>query len=686
MPYSSDSRLTYRAFDNDTLDQFLSNMRNYQASVHGEPMRQIWENLRDSYLPLPVSELLTRSRYTLDTDGNASPNGFIAPDNSISDLNLNRTPHPLVAIKLHTGLSILTQKTPDVIWDSESPSYDENAPILNALRQQEWDLEETRAQFTNLIFNDMLYGSAFWRRFYEYEERTVNFVTEINPATKKAKYKKEVLVEKDNTGAEALTPLEVLIDPATKPQTPSSTRYIAYEKVMDFERFKQIFQSVNTRPDFNEVKPTSVQGFTGDNYVKLTYFEHKDLDLYAIQANDKHLIVKSHIPANHKDLSAKLVTWMPRGQNNPFGLGPMEMMSSSREQLEAFSAMTFNQTQFSIYKAAFYSGAITIDGQDANEFIISPGKLYKASNPKDITFYDIPGPGRDAWESLDILRQKADEASGINAPLAGQITKSTAYEIDLAKDAALARLGVPIASIVNTLVWDAEIIFLLQKQFYSIPKLKELLTPEEILAAHEELMKLRSSPYNSEAKEPLTFDLIIDDTTPDDPKVYKAEYRTAQIALNKTSNNELTSSLGKQQVVLTPKVFNWKGQFRIVTDTLLSITPTLERSKRLEGFNILIPMFRQPPQIMAKPARSLAKLYAIDVNDTFPDDWIQFLKASDSGQLPPTLQPPQFPPGRPKNIDVNPEGFTQERAERVTTSVNGQNSQAASRSQTINQQ
>ena len=102
----------------------------------------------------------------------------------------------------------------------------------------------------------------------------------------------------------------------------------------------------------------------------------------------------------------------------------------------------------------------------------------------------------------------------------------------------------------------------------------------------------------------------------------------------------------------------------------------------------------KPPEMVAKPARSLAKLYGLSIEDVFPEAWLQYLKQVDMGEAPQLMSP--TPPGRPLNPEggvedaLGPAGFTQERAEQVVTNVGGQNSLAASQTanlmQTRNQQ
>ena len=630
--FQSPKQLSYKNFNYQIFVQFKDRMENFRRNVAGENMELVWKNLKRSYLPKTTNELQVSAEYTLDTDGNATPTRFFAESN---DKGLVDLKEPLVAIKLHTALSILTARTPDVLWDSDNEKYEEQVPVLNALRKLDWMDDQTRQQYTLLWFYDILYGTSFWRRFYDRQERNVAFVSDIDLVTEKMKYKNDKVVEISQTVGEALSPSDVWIDPSTCPQKPRSMRFVKYDKVYDFHTFRRLFEGLSKPEKLDKVKPTSIEGFEGQEMVRCEYFEHKDLDLYYVVANDEP-ILKRHLPWNHKDLSIRMTTWLPRGEHNPYGLGPIEMMAPNKELLDELLNMTMNQVRYSVYKAMFYSGNLEVEGGESGDIRLRPDRAYKSSDPKSITFMDVPGPGTDAWKSIDMLRGRVDDASGINRPLGGEITGSTAFEIDIAKDAALARLGVPIANMTQLLRWDAEITFELQKQHYTLPEVKEMVDPDEIQAAIAELDALKASGT------PAKFDIWFDETNPDNPKVFRGDYRSVNVSTQQMPDGQAIPALSKEEVVLTPAIYDWRGKFFVVADSILTLSPTLERTKKLEAYNMMIPMFGKPAELFAKPARALSKLYNLDIEDLFPQAWLDYLKAVDAGTPPPQLVSPKI--------------------------------------------
>ena len=669
--------LTYADFNFDHYKELRTGMEEFRKLCHGEAMEELWNSLEKQYLPATIDELRVFAQYELDTEGNATPTRFFA---ETDEDGLVDHKEPLVAVKIHTALALMTQRTPDVLWDSDNELYHSRVPILNALRKEDWLDDQTRQQYVMLWFNSILFGTTYWRRFYDKYERDVRTIGSVDLSTGEETYRDGRVVEIDQTVGEALSPLDVWIDPGTVPMKPRTMRYVSYDKVYDYDTFYRLFKNEVKPEFFDDIEPMAYSGYQGERWVKCSYLEHQDLDLYYIIANDKPLI-KKPLPWNHKGLSIRMATWLPRGRKNPFGLGPIEMIGPDKKLLDDLVSMTMNQVRFSIYKSIFYQGQLEVEGGESGDIRLRPDRAYKTSDPKSISFLNIPGPGSDSWKAIEAQRARTDEATGVTKPLGGAVSQETAFATDLAKDAALARLATPIASVAQLLRWDAEVTFELQKQNYALPRVTELVDPDEIQAVVLELQKVKEQSAADPKAPKASFDIWFDETEPENPRVYKGEYRVEQLSLQELPSGEQVSSLGKQEVVITGEVFDWRGKIHVVNDSLLSITPTLERSRKMEGMNMFVPMLVKPPELMAKPARYLAKLYSMPIEDVFPEHWLQYLKQVDEGTAPPMAPPPSV--GRPPNPEggiekaLGPAGFQQERAEQVVTNVGGQNSLGA---------
>src|SRR3990167_2610768 len=104
-----ETEITYNSFTLDQFKDFKAKMENYRRNCFGEDMEAVWETIQKQYLPKNEADLRVMAKYTLNTDGTATPDRlFVQEDTEIID-----TEEPLVAIKVHTGLSLLTQRTPD---------------------------------------------------------------------------------------------------------------------------------------------------------------------------------------------------------------------------------------------------------------------------------------------------------------------------------------------------------------------------------------------------------------------------------------------------------------------------------------------------------------------------------------------------------------------------------------------
>lgn len=665
------SSFTYDDFDLGVYKEEKNSMEDFRRNYEW-----LWKKLQEMYLPASFDQAdWIRMKYTID-----SSTGLAVPDTilgNVDDDENMRFSEPLVAIKVHTALSLLTQRTPDVKWDSDDAKYDDLVPVLNALRRDDWDNSEVRSQYTMLWFNKILYGSAGWRRFFSKVSREAYFPKKIDFKNQTVDYEKTEVIEFDGTLAEAMSPFEFWIDPNTRPFRPSSMRKVMWMKEYDFEKFVDVFKEYKGEKWLRDNVTPSVKENGNTKVVKCFYYENIDLDLLFIATENDVELVKEHLPQNHKMLSVMLDIWMPRGSEDPYGLGPIEMLAEDKKALDEFKSMTMTQVKFSIQKAMFYTGSFQSEGGDNGAIRIRSDRAYKVTDKP--TFMEVPGPGKDSWDAMTSLRDRIDDASGINRPLGGEIVKTTAFQTDLAKDAALARLSVPIASTVWLLERDAELTFELQKQYLTLPKVKQLVSAEEISHAMVELQAIK------DRGESPAFDIFVDENNYDEEgkqivKVFRGDYRTLQLNVEKNPMGAYIPSTRKSSVVLTPELMDWRGKIRVVSDSVLSITPTVDKVRKLEMYNLLIPMFGKPAQLVAKPAHEIVKLYGEDPDDVLPEDFLNYLKQLKSGpRTPNTITPnalakPPIQPGMEQG-GGNQEGalnFQQEAAPTVVTNMGGQ--------------
>lgn len=671
----------YNDFDLAMFKSEKSLMQDFRRNYESK-----WESLKAMYLPENTDFTnWARMKYSIDsTTGLAVPDTILG---NVDDDENMRFSEPLVAVKVHTALSILTQRTPDVRWDSDDPRYDELVPVCNALRRKDWDNQEVRSQYVMLWFNKILYGSSGWRRFYSKVTRDAFFPKKIDFKSDKVEFEKSEVVEFDGTMAEALSPFEFWIDPNARPHRPSSHRRCMWLKEYEFEKFIDTFKDVKSEKWLRENVTPIIKKDTKSKVVNCYYYENIDLDLLFVATENDVELLKEHLPQSHKQLSVMLDIWQPRGSIDPYGLGPIEMMAEDKKALDEFKSMTMTQVKFSINKAMFYTGSFQSEAGENGAIRIRPDRAYKVTDKP--TFLEIPGPGRDSWDAMVSLRERIDDASGINRPLGGEIVKTTAFQTDLAKDAALARMSVPIASTVWLLERDAELTFELQKQYLTLPRVKQLVSPEDISNAMIELQGIK------DRGELPAFDIFVDEDNYDEEgnqivKVFRGDYKTLQLNVEKNNMGAYIPSTRKSSVVLTPELMEWRGKIRVIADSLLSITPTMDKTRKMEMWNMLIPMFGKPAQFVAKPAAEIAKLYGEDPDDVLPEDFLNYLKQLKAGPRTPNTMTPQalaqpMVPGMEQQggNQAGAMNFQQEAAPTVVTNVGGQKDLISAQSQRL---
>lgn len=652
---------------NELHDEF----KNFRDNCYGENMTALFEALERKYLP-SNEQMKIITQYTI-TEGRAVPDKLFAKAQTSS--SLYDLKDPTVAIKVQTALSLLTQRTPDVRWDAMG-DYKKKTPVINSLRARDWRDEESRQQYAMTWFFDALYGTTFKQRTWFEEERNVRLPASIDPVTKRTKFKRRKIIRGKISRLRALSPLQVWIDPNTQPMKPSSMRRVFYEDYFTLQDFKRQFKNM---PNFDISK---IEGATfkdrGDGlWVHVRYYENMDEDRLVVVANENEdPIYDGPLLFNHKELSIDMAIWYPRGRNNPYGIGPVEMMEDDMFALNELKNMILSQIKFSIFKPVI--SEVPLKSNDgATDITVRPDEILVSAGK--VQFMEVPPAGQEAWKSLEYLRTRVDDSSGITRTLGGELTtNATAFQTDLAKDAALARLSIPIANMVMMLSRDAKLGFELQRQYLSLPTLEQITTDEQLADLKERIQLSRDTG------EPVDFDLFEDSSDPENPVAYKGTYNKVDLAVQESNGMFLPSS-GTNEVLLTPDVFDWEGDAYVIADSLLTITPTLDKVRELEMMNLLVPMFGKPPDLVAKSAREITKIYGKQPEDYLPESFLQYLESLESG-VPPAPSMPQMPPegAPPMQAQDGSLAFEQTGLPKVATGFNGTNNAIASRSQVIN--
>ena len=266
--------------------------------------------------------------------------------------------------------------------------------------------------------------------------------------------------------------------------------------------------------------------------------------------------------------------------------------------------MTIDQLTLAIYKMFFYTGTQTLT--ETGDIKITPGVGKQVLQPKDINWLEVPGPGREAWEGLEVFRKDLDEASGITAPLAGEITGKTAFEIAQAKEAALKRLKNPLENVTDALDTEAYVTVSLIQLLYSIPETYKI---ADVQLINDYLQEVSSDPELYERDEEGNFTAKV---FPEFP-----------LNLDKDEKGNLYETEETRFFRIKPSGLKWEGIVKVKAQSLLTPSKQVDKALDLEMYNILIPLLAQPPEIYNKVAKSIVKLYDKDPRDILPDLWLQ---------------------------------------------------------------
>ena len=76
------------------------------------------------------------------------------------------------------------------------------------------------------------------------------------------------------------------------------------------------------------------------------------------------------------------------------------------------------------------------------------------------------------------------------------------------------------------------------------------------------------------------------------------------------------------------KDLGWKGIIDVVPTSILAPSEELEKQRKSEVFNQLVPLLGQPPELVLKPSKQLLKAHDEDPEDWLPDSWLELEKGT----------------------------------------------------------
>lgn len=591
----------------------IKEMQDFREKNHyGVNLNRLWSEADRDYVP---HRLKTTGKRVVATDEEKGWRGALV---TLGDTNwqsdiANSNPF----VKIQTAQSILVDQNPSGVFTPSTKKYEATTELIRQLYQRSWEAAKSKQQLKLFIHNLSKYGWATARTYplkiVRKAKVPVSF-DEDNPD--KIKYVEKEVVEYNDIFRENLDPRNTWMDDMTRPNNRFSMRDWCYRKVYaldaakdEFGKYK-LWEKVTPGGNVSELVNTKVMDDKQPEeteLVEIYFYENRLKDLFIIVVNDIPIAIEP-LPVSDANGNKKLSLWQTywnlRHAESPYGVGIYEAIRFDNAFLDRIRNMTIDQLTLSIYKMFFYTGTQTL--QNTGDLKITPGIGKQVLNPKDINWMEVPGPGKDAFIGIEMFKNDVDESSGITQPLIGEITGKTAFELAQAKESALKRLKTPLENILDALDTDGYITVYLIQLIYSIPEVIKITDPAKVDAY---LNEIQSDPALYE-RDPVTGEFSA--------KIYQ-EF---PLNLEEDEQNNLVETNETKFFRIKPSGLKWEGMINIKSESVLAPSKQIEKALGLEMYNILIPLLIQPPEVYAKAAKNIIKLYEKDPKDILPDNWL----------------------------------------------------------------
>lgn len=548
-----------------------------------------------------------------------------------------------VFVKIQTAMATLVDQNPTGVLTALTKKFQATTELIRQLYQRSWEYDRSKEQLKLFVFNLSKYGWAVARTYPLRIEHKVKVLVTINQEDpSKNVYEDRTVVEFNDIHRENLDPRNVWIDDMARPNNPRSLKDWAWRKVYDVDTAEEEFGKYSlfekakkasgiTTETINEINTENKQTTTDSSrLMEVFFYENRIRDIFMVIINDVPVVIEP-LPISTakgtKKLSLWQTYWMLRHGESPYGVGLYEAVRYDQSILDRFRNMTIDQLTLSIYKMFFYQGTQNL--QDTGQIKIQPGVGKQVLDPKNINWLEVPGPGKDAFEGIKMLKEDVNEASGITAPLMGEITGKTAFEIAQAKESALKRLKNPLSNILEALNEEGYITIALIQLLYSTPETYEIADLTLIEAylketGGDEELYHRENSVDEQGIEQSTFTAKV--------------YPEFPLNLETDEADNLVETEETKFFRIKPRFLEWDGIINIKAQSILTPSKQVDKALDLEMYNILIPvlqgmaqerMMRQqmgmPNSVSAlttgKTAISIIKLYDKDPKEIIPDEW-----------------------------------------------------------------
>lgn len=610
-----------------------------------------WHEADDEYIPHEIDFGTTRKRF--ETDQDTGLRSRMVPVGDATQQWRSNASAPTLLAKIQIAVSLMIDKMPEADLVATLKKYEKTTELAYALWKRNWQLTNAKEKLKVTIFNLIKYGWSPQRtapRTVKYPKRVLTEKDTENPENNL--YDEKELTWFDDVDREYLDPYRTWIDEMTRPYDTFSMNESYHEKDYSYDIFKIEFgdyanfecvprDALMIREDEKKKVARDADGSDQkkrQDIVTVGFFESRNKDLFSIYIPAKKIVLHySPMPNDDGYLSITQTLWLLRSAKIPYGVSLWEVIRNNKQLYDKMKNMTMDQLVLSIMKFGFYSGTSANLGDGKMEII--PGQarqLTSGTGKPEVSWMEIPGPGKEAWTGLEALEAMMDSDSGITPTLEGEVTGKTLGEILHAKEAALKRLKTPLDNIAWLIEQDAYLTLSWMSQVYTIPSVKEFTDESDMMAFEKENEINRSELFGT----------VKEDGSIGGP--FSAHY-LPQLSLHledregkmMQSKKSKFFQVGHDEGQIKPKDLKWRGIFKVIPRSIIDSSQELVKASKMELFNMLVPLLQFPPEIAARPAEQIIKINEEDPKDWLPDTFLDFLegKPAPAPKGPPMLDP-----------------------------------------------
>lgn len=591
-----------------------------------------WREADEEYIPHELDFGTTRKRF--ETDQDTGLRSRMVPVGDASQQWRQASSAPTLLAKIQTAVGIIIDRQPEAQLVALVKKYSGTTDLAKALWKRNWQITDAKEKLKLVVFDLIKYGwkpQRTYPRTVKYSKRVLVSKDTENPENDK--YEEKELTWFNDVDRQPLDVFTTWIDELTKPYDPFSMNECYYELDFSYDQaavefghypnwkyVKRDSQMVRTDEKSKGNRQNQTDRKTRKDIVTIGFFESRHKDLLEISVPKDNITIY-HCPLPNDDgyLSLTQTLWLLRNSKLPYGVSLWEIIRQNKALYDKMKNMTMDQLVLSIMKFGFFAGTNTAVGDGKMEIVPGQARQLTSSTGKaEVNWMEIPGPGKDSFAGIEMIAKMMDDESGISPTLEGEITGKTLGEIMHAKEASLKRMKTPMENVEWLIEQDAYLTLSWMSQVYAIPTVVDFATEEEMRRFEKE-----EQIEHSQLFAPQEADGELGQSR-------QAHY-LPQLALHledregelKEGKESKFYQVGKD---IEPNDMKWRGIFKVIPNSAMDSSMTVIKATKMEMFNVLMPLFQFPPELVAKAAEQICEVNEEDPKDWLPDSWIQYLE------------------------------------------------------------